>query len=544
LASEFERIKRKANQLRSTGRLQESSELYRKYLKVHPSDREALLNLGDVQMRQEKFQDAAGTYSALVERFPRDPTVHANLGASLLRLGRVSDARTVLDFALEIDPRNIFARINLGGVLQAQEDYQGALKNALEAVSVDPTNPLTFNNLGSAFSDLNMLAEAKHAYETSLMLDSRQIDATVNLAVVFSRMGDHASATKTYELALSFLPPEQNHRAEAIKFFACFGYFYMGDWEKAWDFYEFGFSPLIPLTGARSPKRKFHVPRWNGESAPGKTLMVWREQGVGDEILFASIFKDLERLGMTLIFECEPRLVSLWRRSFPQVKVREPKFDPNTLLSTASDYDFHLPICSLGSIFRRSRESFDGFAPYIKPDPLIRERFSTCLQELAGDRPKVGILWRSIKLTPNRNRAYTAPSQWEGVLGRQDLCFFSLQYNPDRQEILDAEERFKTKLNVFDDVNYKDDFESVAAIVSLLDLVISPDTTMFEIAGALNIPTICMTVHPEGHYGCRSQFPFYPSVFVLTTDRFEEDATDLLRKLPIAVDRFLPSPYN
>jgi hypothetical protein len=114
-----------------------------------------------------------------------------------------------------------------------------------------------------------------------------------------------------------------------------------------------------------------------------------------------------------------------------------------------------------------------------------------------------------------------------------------LQYNVTKGEILEAETKFGTQIHVFDDVDYKDDFDRVAALISQMDMVISPDTTMFEIAGALNIPTICMMVHPDGYYGCGDRFPYYPTVRILHTDDFNEDATHLLTKLPPLVDEFL-----
>jgi len=539
LSSQFERIKVKAERLKRANRLSEAAELLRRYVIVYPEDAEASMRLGDIEVRLENFSGAATVYAALVERFPTNSIHYANLGAALLRLGRISDARVVLDRALELDEGSLFARLNLGGVLQAQEDFQGALRNALEALSIAPSNPLAFNNLGSAFSDLDMIEEARHAYETSVMLDANQVDALVNLGVVESRQGRHRSAIEHFESALAILPPEQQGRAAAIKFFACFGYFYLDQWEKAWDYYELGFSPLVPVGGARSPRRVFPVPKWDGIAAPGKSLLIWREQGVGDEILFASIFKDLLSSGMRIVFECDLRLVSLWKRSFPDFVVRPSAFYSDSMEPMIVDYDFHLPICSLGALFRRDKSSFSSFQPYLRPDPDLVLEFGSRVEKLAQGRPKVGVLWRSIKLIPTRNRGYTLPASWEGVLDRKDLCFFSLQYNVTKGEILEAETKFETQIHVFDDVDYKDDFDRVAALISQMDMVISPDTTMFEIAGALNIPTICMMVHPDGYYGCGDGFPYYPSVRILHTEDFEQDATDLLKKLPAMVDEFL-----
>ena len=539
MTTEFKRLSAKVKRLKKANKFSQAAELLRRFVNVYPDNVEVLMTLGDLEMRLENFSSASKIYAFLVERFPSESTYLANLGGSLLRLGRISDARIILDRALEVDKKSLFARVNLGGVLQAQGDFQGALRNALEAVSIAPSNPLAFNNLGSAFSDLEMIAEARHAYETSVMLDSSQVDALINLGIIESRQGRHQSAVEHFERALAIVPPEQHARFDAIKFYACFCYFYLDQWEKAWDYYELGFSPLIPADGARSPRRVFPVPRWDGVIAPGKTLLIWREQGIGDEVLFASIFNDLRSSGMRIILECEPRLVELWRRSFPEFEVRAAVFNSGSMCPVLVDFDFHLPICSLGAYFRRTKESFPNFQSYMRPDPDLVTHWGRVVKKLSGDRLKVGVIWRSIKLIPARNRGYTLPSSWEGVLDRKDLCFFSLQYGVMKEEILEAEAKFSTKIHVFDDLNYKDDFDQVAALVSQMDLVISPDTTMFMVAGALNIPTICMMISPVGYYGCYDKFPFFPSVKILHTDNYEEEATDLLKKLPSALDDFL-----
>lgn len=539
MPSQFERLKTKAIKLKNSSNVFGAIESFEQYVKVYPNDPEALMNLGELKMQIEDFSAAAKIYAHLAQLSPNKSIYFANLGGALLRLGSISDAKTVLERAIELDPTSVFPRINLGGVLQAQEDFQGALKNALDAVALAPTHPMAFNNLGSAFSDLDLYAEAKHAYQTSLILDDKQVDALVNLGVVESRIGEYQNATSYYERAIELLSSEQGGRADAIRFFCCFCYFYLDQWEKAWDYYELGFSPLIPTGGARAPRRVFTVPRWDGSARPGKTLLVWREQGVGDEIIFSSVFTDLRSSGMKVILECDPRLVTLWSRSFPDFLVRPAAFNSGSMTSVYSDFDFHLPVCSLGAYFRRNKASFQNVNCYLTPDPCIQRKMASRIGHLAGDKPKVGILWRSIKLIPTRNRGYTLPSSWEGVLDRKDLAFFSLQYGLMRGEVEDAEARFGTSIHVLEDIDLKDDFDSVAAFLSQLDFVIAPNTMMFELAGALGIPTICMMVHPMGYYGFKDRFPYFPSVRILHTDNYFEDATDLLKKLPAAVDEMV-----
>jgi tetratricopeptide (TPR) repeat protein len=273
----LDRLRKQRDQavgLRDAGKLAEAATALRTYLIKAPNDREVALIYGDVLMRLERFDDAVKFYAKWIEKDTKDALMLSNLGAALLRQGKPADAKSILEYVLELDPKNIYARINLGGVYQSLGELNLALKNALEAVSIDPTRALTFNNLGSAFNDLAKFEEAKHAFETAVMLEPNQVDALVNLASAESKLGNSKEAFRRYEEVIRLLPKEAKHRREAIEFFASFEYLLNGDLENGWSYYEGGFSPLVPLAGARSPKRVFSVPRWRGENIKGKTLLV------------------------------------------------------------------------------------------------------------------------------------------------------------------------------------------------------------------------------------------------------------------------------
>ena len=520
MSGEFERVLSGARRARGKGDLHQARLLFEKYLRAYPNNSRASLDLAEIYMTLELFVEASQVYARLLEVEPKQPVVLSNLGGALLRQGLLVEAKAVLDYALELDSKNVYARINLGGVLQGLERFDEALKNALEAVSLDPTHALAFNNLGSAFSDLGLYAEAKHAYETASMLDSTSVDALLNLAGSESKLNDPVSALANYNKVLMMLGPHEVARKDAVRFFASFEHATLGNLGEHWTGYDCGFSPMIPKKGARSPNRKFNVPLWDGSDFPSKTLLIWREQGVGDEILFSSIFPELDRFNLKVIFECEPRLVSVWQRTFPKFIVREHSYDPESMLPGFHDYDYHIPICSLGGLFRRTAETFQKFRPFLIPRPDLADEYKERVDSIAKGRPKIGVLWRSIKLTPTRVFGYTHPLDWNGIFDREDLCFVSLQYNLHNSERDAVRQKFGDTLNIFEEINLKDDFERTIALVSNLDLVISPDTTMFEIAGSLGIKTLLMTVGTRGYFGKSDNFIFYPNVELIRAKTF------------------------
>jgi len=509
----LDKLKRQREQavgLRNAGNLEQAANAMQTYLIKAPNDREVALIYGDVLMRLERFEDAVKFYAKWIEKENKDALMLSNLGAALLRQGKPADAKTILEYVLELDPKNVYARINLGGVYQSLGDLNLALKNALEAVSIDPTRALTFNNLGSAFNDLAKFEEAKHAFETAVMLEPNQVDAIINLASAESKLGNSKEAIRRYEEVIRLLPKESKHRREAIEFFASFEHLMHADLQKGWAYYEGGFSPLVPLAGARSPKRVFKEPRWRGENIEGKTLLVWREQGIGDELLFATALHELESTGAKIIVETDPRFVETFTRSFPKYVVRAQAFNSLSFESVHCDFDLQIPIGALMRIYRSTLEDFDKNRPYIVVDPHKKQKF---VERLAPYRDKklVGFCWRSGKLDPVRNLNYTMIEDWADIVSMQDYDFVNLQYGECEQELQRLEKMTGREIIRWNDLNLKDDLDDVFALMSCLDFVVSVGTAVFPMAGACGRPSLMLGGAYWATLGSDRDYPFFPS---------------------------------
>lgn len=509
------KVKQDAYRYRKADNLPKAISNFVAYLKIHPKDYIAALDLGELYMRAEQFDEACKVYAKILDYKPKDAVSASNLGGALLRAGRAEDAKALLLYALELDPKNVHARINLGGVYQALGDRKANLDNALEAVSLMPSSSLAFNNLGSALSDMALFNEAKHAYETAVMLEPTQVDALINLAGAESRAGDPARSAEMYERVIRLLPPQEKMRADAVKFYAAFEYLKQGNLEKGWDYYDGGFSLLVPLAGARSPRRRFDVPMWAGESLAGKTLMVWREQGIGDELLFYTCLHDLRDLGAKVIVESDKRLVSVLQRSFPEFLVRPEAFLPQCEgKALHADFDFHIPVGSLMRLFRPSFESFAGHGSFIKTDPQKVEKFRERLAPLKKGRKLAGICWRSGRLDPVRNLGYTTLDEWDPILKTPGLTFVNLQYGECEAEVVAAEERNGIEIIRWPDLNLKDDLDDVFALMQCLDVVVSVQTAVLIMGGCVGAPTVGVKAGGWIHFGVYPQNIWFDRVEV------------------------------
>lgn len=366
-----------------------------------------------------------------------------------------------------------------------------------------------------------MFDEAQHAFETCLLLDDRSVEARFNLAQLASRIGQTQLAIKHLESAKHQVQNKNMRQLDILDFQLGIEYLMCGRIHEGWELYEKGFSSAIPSSLARRPQRQFPVPIWHGQSlGPNERLMIWREQGVGDEIRFASLIPLLpDSILESLTIECDNRLVDLFQRSIPKARVRA---DTESLL----DYTFQLPIGSLSRFLMKSIDIRSDSPPLLNPDPVEINRFAARLEEFNGKK-LIGICWRSHKLSAKRNKKYTALEDWRIVLSIPDVVFVNLQYGECEEEIRQVEQELGVNILRWEDLDLMNDFSGVAGLIKNLDLVLSVSSAVVPLAGALGVSTLCMC-HPNwALLGQQAVDPWFPSVKPIVVPHNDAVATAL-----------------
>jgi len=503
-----EKIRRRANDAFNRRDYKEAELLFKRILSLRPRDYAALLGLSALYNEVGRVDELYALASDLYKDHPNDVAVLNRMGVALFRTGKKADGYELLKKAAELEPGRYETYLNLSSVAGEVNDIRGGMLYALEAVRVAPGSPSAHNNLGSALMAAGKPDEAKYCFETALELDPNNVFALTNLAVLATKGGDHARAAIEYEkcLELHLDPIEKNK----LRFFLGLSYLTLGNLEYGWKNYDHGFIP--EATHARNPVRRFTVPQWAGDNIEGKTLLVWREQGLGDEMLFFSCLKDLQGTGIKVIVECDYRLVSILRRSFPDYLVRpQSYFDAPDMGSPFSDFDFHIPAGSLMGVFRRKIEDFSKSGPYLVPEKSLVELYDTRLGPRDG-KLRVGICWRSGDLSAIRNKSYTALSEWEPILILKNIQLVNLQYGDCEKELAAVSEHLGVYINRWPDLNLKDDLDETAALIKTLDLVISVGTATAQLAAAVGAETYLLTYKPTWTtFGCDYN-PVYPNV--------------------------------
>lgn len=412
---------------------------------------------------------------ALVARALRlDPTsasLHAQHAGHLATGGHTAASVPHRRAVVVLEPAAAHALGNLGNALLAIERFAEAAAPIRRALVCDDRIAALWTALGNAEEGAGRLAEAEDCHRRALTLDPRLVQAWSNLAQTLDRRGQPQEAAQAYAEAIAIDP-----RFAQARYNLSLLLLRHGDLRRGWAEHDWRFATPQCQGQLRRPAAR----PWRGENIAGARLLVWREQGVGDEILLASCYPDLIGRARQVIIECDRRLASLFQRSFPAATVRAETADPR-------DADLHVPAGSLPRYLRADVARFPDRAGWLVPHPRRVQAWRDRLAAL-GTGLRVGIAWRSQVMTERRQESYVPLDQWGPIFAVRGIIVVNLQYGPCDDELRDAEARFGVAVHRWPDLDLKNDFEGVAALIANLDLVVSPAVSVSELAGAIGVP--------------------------------------------------------
>jgi tetratricopeptide (TPR) repeat protein len=523
----------KAEKAMANGSFLRAIELLDDLLKVHPDEKNYLMMRGEAHLRLENYEAGLVDFAKVVEVDNKNITALVNFAAALIRCNKQNDAKDILEYVLELDPESFDAHINLCNVYQTMGKSEESLKLSIKAIQIRPGSVIAYNNLGTALGDLSMVSESRDAYIIANQIDPAYIPTVINLAQLQVKLENYPEGARLYEEALKLKNISPNE-ATLVKYYLGYAYLHQGELGKGWDNYENGFGSLLPVAALRS-RRKFQQPQWQGESIGPKTLLIWREQGLGDEIEFSTCLHDVAQMGLNVILECEPRLIEIFKRTFPAFTVRAESIGSD-FFSASQDFDVQCAIGSLPRIFRRDIKSF---TQTVTPLALLESGVQTFKHRLSGFSGKklVGICWRSGLFSIARNFNYTALLDWKELLSQQDFQFVNLQYGDCENELLAIEEALGIQILRWSDLDLKNDLENVLGLIKNLDAVVTVGTAVSSLAGSCDVPTFLLAKPGWMMLGQTDRYPWYACVTPLLAEKNEHLAEkiklipDLIRKL-------------
>ena len=449
------------------GDIKAAEATYRRALRLQPRSAAAHNSLGHVLHLQGRLEEASQQYQEAIRLQPDGAKARNNLGLILQEQGHLAMARAQFEMALQCDPGEAAIHHNLGLVLAAQRDLPAAASAFLAAIRLQPLYPTAYNSLGSVLQAQGDVNGAMTAYQTAL---SQQPDC----------------AQAHWNMALARLT--------------------RGDLQQGWAGYEWRWQTI-------ARRRAFPAPAWDGGSLAHRTLLVHAEQGIGDELLFASCFPEVVAQAGHVIIECAPRLATLLQRSFSTTTVCAGRRLNDDLgwLQQLPAIDVQV---AAGSLPRYSRATLAQFPPHVRylvPD-VARQAFWRQRLATLGSGLLVGLSWRSLA---SRRGAphYTCLEQWDGVLQVPGIHWVNLQYDDSASELTAAQQRLGITIHTWGDLDVFHDLEGVAALMGELDLVIAPETMMAVLAASLGQPVWRLSICSRDWDGLGTEVvPWFPSM--------------------------------
>ena len=425
---------------------------------------------------------------------------------NLHKLSRYDEAQKLYEKLLTIQPHE-HAYYNLGTIFQKEEKLEEAIEMYEKAIALHLNHANVYYNLGIIFKTQNRLQDAATLYEKAIALSPDHANAYTNLGNIRKEQNRFSEAMALYEKAIALNPNITNaHLNKSLILLA------KGDLLEGFALYE-----------KRRPARAFSKPAWTGaESLEGKTLLIYSEQGFGDTIQFCRYIEMVAKLGCTVIFEVAKPLLPLMR----QLRGVSCFMEKGEALPP---FDVHCSLLSLPFAFQATLESIPSKQSYLTADP---QKIVHWQKRLSGSKPKIGLVWSGSE--NNKGDTYRS-IPLETLLaslpkGFEYICLQKEVRQSDQNALANASIRFLGE-SLYD-------FSDTAAVCSLMDLVVSVDTSVAHLAAALGKKTIVLLPFaPDWRWMLeRSDSPWYPTVQLLRQDAMEDWESVLQKLNPILLN--------
>lgn len=489
-------------------RRDEAEPFLRQALALDNNHAQANNNLGLLLFKKRDFEQAERHYLQALKVSPQEVSVLVNLGVLYAAMERVFEAEEYYLQALELDPHNAEALTNYGLTLEILQRPQEAEQRHLQALALKPASPEILDNLGNLLNAQRREAEGERYLLQALAIDPDSAAAHTNYGVMLTNMKRDAEAEQHFNRAMALKPDYMLPRLNLG-----FMQLALGRFAEGWKNYEARFDPRLPDNGIPLPP--VSAPQWRGEDLNGKSLLVWGEQGFGDQIQcsrYIPLIKQRWDVRITLV--CRGGLKRLFQtlQGVDELHAHSPEL----VLPDRYDYwimPFSIPLC-MGDV-----QNIPARVPYLYAIPEDVKRWQSRL----GTHPfKVGLLWRGNQRHHNDDwRSLPGPARFSSLLEIPGIDFISLQKEKDAT----LSNAFFKQTQVINLGESLEDFADTAAVVAQLDLVVTVDTSVAHLAGAMGKPCWVMLPYYRTDWRWqreRTDTPWYPTMRLFRQGKDED----------------------
>ena len=411
---------------------------------------------------------------------------HANKGLALKELGRFKESIISFDDALRLNPSNIKVLNSKGIVLHQIGDHEDALNCFNRALEINPDFADAIINKGVQLERLNKFNESIIVLNQALSMTDKNAEAYNSLGQSLERIGKYKEALKNFDQAILLNGTPRRYRKNKSLL-----NLHLKNFEEGWADFD-----------SRLEQDCAHAINFKLDK-----IFIHNEQGVGDEIFFGSLLNDLIKDFREIFVKVNPRLIKLFKRSFPQI---------NFVTDDAVDFNNHLFMGSLGGIYRKNLESFKFQSEqYLFSDQIKKEGFRYDLKKRFGDKFLCGISWKSSAEKISDFKSFRILDLMP-ILSLKNIVFINLQYGEISEDINLLYKSQGIKIETIDNLDYFNDLESLASLIDACDFIVSSSNVTAHLAGALGKKTYLLTPFSKGriwywHHNDKKSI-WYPSV--------------------------------
>jgi tetratricopeptide (TPR) repeat protein len=478
-----------ARQLHLAGKWFEAEAIYLEVLKSEPENPEALNLLGALALQVGKNELAEKLVRQSLAIRPQAPNSLVNLGVALSGQNRMGEAVEAHQQALRLRAGHPLALYNLAGALHALDRWDESIECYRQLLAAQPNHAEATIELGREYHRKGDLQQADDFFRRGISLNPSNATLHNNLGNIFYNLGEFDRAEASWRRAIELKPDFARAHAHLGLLLLT-----RGDFESAWPEYDWRWKiPFIPVT------RRFTAQMWNGEDLHGKRILIWGEQGFGDALQFVRYFPQVAQRGgkiVLAVFKEQLHLLS-GLPGVEQCLVIEGEVPP---------HDVHCSLPSLPGIFKTTLASIPQDVPYLAADPARVVRWR---DRLPRDRFKIGLSWAGRPDHENDRNRTMKLRQLSEITKISGVWLTSLQKGEGAKQL-----RALPEMEIADWAHELNDFSDTAALVANLDLVISVDTAVVHLAGAMGKPVwVLLPFVPDWRWLLnRTDSPWYPTL--------------------------------
>ena len=494
----------KAVEFHRIGEEAKADPLYRAALVLNPQHPEANYNLGLILHGQNRFAEAVPFYRDAIFARTDYADAYGNLGSVMKELGKVQEAMIFYRQGLAYAPLNAQGHSNMAVALNQNDLSEEALISFRKALIADPGYVWAYLNMAPCLLDLGMTDASVEACRRGMTIDPTLAIIRFNLGASLKTLNKLDESIQSFRDAVALNPTfGEAHFALGQTLLM------RGDYTEGWGEYDWRWT-LPDYAWLRNIHGEFTQPRWRGEDARGKTMLVYAEQGLGDAIQYVRYIPQLLERGIKVVLAVHPPLKSLFS-AIPGVTVA-------VLDQALPPFDLHCPLLGLPQIFGTTIDNVPVEVPYLSPDAAKTRLWRN---RIPGEGLRVGLVWAG---NPTQKGDRWRSPRLASVLPLFDVPgvdFVALQKGPGREDL----QNHPLPANVLDLGEEIADFSDTAAIMAGLDLVITSCTAPLHLAGALGVPVWAMIPYsPHFLWGLdREDSPWYPTLKLYRQDEHGRD---------------------